>query len=73
MNLEFTDVRSFACRGRLRKVPSDCSTVGISCIKITWQQIFKCSLHVTVAGDLLHVTVERRHLGRQIMQQDSDY
>jgi len=29
-----------------------------------WQQIGKGSLHVTVAGVLLHETVERRHLDR---------
>jgi len=29
-----------------------------------WQQIGKGSLYITVAGVLLHQTVERRHLGR---------
>ena len=29
-----------------------------------WQQICKGSLYITVAGVLLHETVERRHLGR---------
>jgi len=31
---------------------------------ITWQQIFKCSLQVTILGVLSHVTLERRHLGK---------
>jgi len=29
-----------------------------------WQQICKGSLYITVAGVLLHETVERTHLGR---------
>jgi len=31
---------------------------------ITWQQILKCSLQVTILGVLSHVTFERRHLSR---------
>jgi len=63
MNLQFTYVPSFACRGGLRKSRADCSTVGLYCVTITWQQICKGSLY-TVAGVLLHETVERRHLSR---------
>jgi len=48
---------------------ADCSTVGAYCVTITWQQIFKCDLHVRVAGILLHVTVEHRHLGRYVARQ----
>jgi len=31
---------------------------------MTWQQICKGSLCITVTGVLLHETVERRHLGK---------
>jgi len=41
MSLQFTHVPSFACRGGLRKWRADCSTVGLYCVTITWQQIFK--------------------------------
>ena len=51
-------VHSFACRGGLRKSRADCSTVGFYCVTITWQQICKGSLYITVAGVLLHETVE---------------
>ena len=64
MGLQFTHVRSFACRGRLRNLLADCSTVGPSCVTIKWPQIFKDSLQVTVVGVFPHVTVERRHLDR---------
>jgi len=64
MSLQFTHVPSFACRGGLRKSLADCSTVGLYCVTIPWQQIRKGSLYITVAGVLLHETLERRHLGR---------
>jgi len=60
MSLQFIYVPSFACRGGLRKSRADCSTVGLYWVTITWQQIFKSSL----AGVLLHETVERTHRGR---------
>jgi len=41
-----------------------CSTVGLYCVTITWQHTCKGSLHITVAGVMLHETVERTHLGR---------
>jgi len=28
--------RSFVCRGRLRNLRADCSTVGLYCVTITW-------------------------------------
>jgi len=62
MSLQFTHVPSFACRGGLPKSRSEISTVGLYCVAITWQQICKGSLYITVAGVLLHETVERRHL-----------
>jgi len=43
---------------------ADCSTVGVYCVTIPWQQIFKGSRYITVAGVLLHETVERKRLGR---------
>jgi len=43
---------------------ADCFTVGLHRVIITWQQIFKCSLQVTILGVLSHVTLERRHRGR---------
>jgi len=64
MSLQFTHVRSFVCRGGLRNSRTDFSTVGLYCVTITWQQICKGSLYITVAGILLHETVESRHLGR---------
>jgi len=63
MSLQFTHVLSFSYRGRLRNFRADCSIAGLYCITITWQHIFKGSLQVTIEGVLLHVTVERRHLG----------
>ena len=65
MSLQFIHVPSFACRGRLRKLRAGCSTDGLYWARIAWQQIFKGSLHVAVAGVLLHGIVERKHLGRQ--------
>jgi len=41
-----------------------CWSFGLYCVTIACQQICKGSLHITVAGILLHETVERRHLGR---------
>jgi len=38
--------------------------VGLYFVTMTWQQIFKGSLQIMVKGVLPHVTVERRHLGR---------
>jgi len=64
MSLQFTHVPSFACRGGLRKSRADFSTVDFYCVTITWQQIFKGSRYITVAGVLLHDTVGRTHLGR---------
>jgi len=46
MSLQFTHVPSFACRGGLRKSRADCSTVGLCCVTITWQQICKGSLYI---------------------------
>ena len=43
MSLQFTHVPSFACGGGLRKWRADCSTVGLYCVTITWQQICKGS------------------------------
>ena len=42
--LAFPHVPSFACRGGVRKSRADCSTVGLYCVIITWQQICKGSL-----------------------------
>jgi len=53
-----------ACKGKLPKLRADCFTVGLYRVIITWQQIFKCPLQVTILGGLLEVTLERRHLGR---------
>jgi len=46
MSLQFTYVPSFACRSELRKSRADCSTVGLHCATIAWQQICKGSLYV---------------------------
>ena len=64
ISLQFTLVHSFVCRGGLRKSRADFSTVGLYYVTITWQQIYKGSLYITVAGVLLHETVERRHVGK---------
>jgi len=60
-----------ACRGRLQNLRADCSTIGLYCVTIAWQRIFKCSLEVT-EGVLPHVAVESKHIW-EAMQQDSDY
>jgi len=57
--LQFTHARSFARRGRLRNLGADSSTIGLYCITITWQQIFKGSLQVAAVGVLPLVTIER--------------
>jgi len=64
MSLQFTHAPSFACRGWLQKSRADCSTDGLYCVTMTWQQIFKSSLYITTAGVLLHEAVERTHRGR---------
>jgi len=64
MRLQFIHVRRFICRGRLRNLRADCSTFCLYSVTIIWQQIFKVSLVVAEVGVLLHVIVERRHLGR---------
>jgi len=52
---QFAHVRFFACRGRLRNLLADCCTPGLYYVT-TRQEIFKCSLQVTVVGALPHVT-----------------
>ena len=54
MRLQFAHVRCFACRGRLRNLLADCSTVGLCCVTITRQKILKLSplLKDTIAGVL---------------------
>ena len=34
----------------MRNVRTDFSTIGFYCVPITWQQIMKCSLQVTVVS-----------------------
>jgi len=53
---QFAHVRSFVCRGRLRNLVADCCALGLYCVAITRQQIFKCSLQITVASIFPHVT-----------------
>jgi len=67
--LQFTHVPSFACRGGLRKSRADCPTDGLYCVTIPWQQTCEGLLYITVAGVLLHETVERTHHGRQARNQ----
>ena len=69
VRLQFTHILSFACRGSLWNVRANCFTVGLYCVTVTWQQIFKSSIQAKIAGVLPHVTVEHRHL-RQVMQRD---
>jgi len=64
MSLQFTHVPFFTCRGGLRKSQADCSTFGFHCVAITWQTICKGPLCLTVAGVLLHETVEHTNLGK---------
>jgi len=45
-----------------RNLRSDCCAVGLYCVTITWQQMFKGSRQVTLAGVLLRMTVELRRL-----------
>jgi len=51
-------------QGEVAKLASGCFTVGLYRVIIIRQQIFKCSLQVTILGILSHVTLERRNLGR---------
>ena len=44
------------------KSRAGCFTVGLYCVTIEWQQMCEGSLYITVAGVLLHETVERRHI-----------
>jgi len=48
---------------------ADCSIVGLYCVTITWQQIYKGSLYITMPGVLLLETVERRRLGSNAARQ----
>ena len=57
--LQSTHVSSFACRGRLRNLGTDCFTIGLHCVTTTWQQIFKGSLQVAAIGILSSVTAEQ--------------
>ena len=62
MRLQFTHVLSFACRGRLRNLRTDwplqnMATFGLYCVTITWQEICKRSLQVTVVSVFPLVTV----------------
>ena len=41
MSSHFTHVRYFDCRDRFRNVRAYCSTVGLYCVTITWQQVKK--------------------------------
>jgi len=52
VRFQFTRVHSFSCRGWLRNWQADCFIVGLYCVTITWQQIFKGSVQVTVVGVL---------------------
>jgi len=46
---------------QVAKLGTDCSTFGLYCVTITWQQIFKGSLQVAAISILLPVTVEQTH------------
>jgi len=49
MSLQFTHVHSFCLQTQtLRNLPEHFSTVALRCVTITWQQIFKGSLQVTI-------------------------
>ena len=61
-NLQFNHVHSFFYRGRLRNWQAYCFVIGLYCVTIRWQQIFKGSLQIMVKGVSRHVTVERSHL-----------
>jgi len=54
----------FFLQRQVTKLASGFFIVGLYCVTITWQQIFKASLQIIVEGVLPHVTVERRCLGR---------
>jgi len=49
---------------QVSKLAVNCSTIGLCCVTITWQQIFEDAFQVTVVDVLSRVTVERRHFGR---------
>ena len=43
---------SALCRGRLRNLLPDCSTLGVYCLTTTWQQILESSIQVMI---VLHI------------------
>jgi len=67
MSLQFTHVRSFACRGRLHSY----ERIVLSSVFIAQQQrgTKSSKVHVTVVCVLPHLTVEHRHLWQK-MQRD---
>jgi len=62
MSLQFTHVPSFVCRGGLRKSRAECSTGGLYCVTMTWQQICKGSLYIAVAGVFLCMRLLNVHI-----------
>jgi len=54
MRLQFARALFFACRGRLRTLLANCSTVDLYCATITRQYIFENSFQVTVEGVFPH-------------------
>jgi len=68
MSLQFTPIRSYACRGKWSNMRSVCFTVRLYCVP--WQQIFRGSLQVTAKSILPHATIESTHLGRYTAARD---
>jgi len=72
MSLLFKHVSSFDCRGGLRKSRADCSTVGLYCVTIAWQEICKRSFYITVGSRRFVAWDCWTHTSWQLMQRDSD-
>jgi len=65
MSLQFTKSASLPAEARLQNSAANCSTIGLCCVTITWQQIFEDALQVTVVRVLPNVTIEHRQFGRK--------
>jgi len=68
-----TCVRSLSCRGRLQNWQADWFIVGLYCVTITRQQIFKGSVQVTTVASRRFAACECwTQTSWQVVQRDGD-
>jgi len=53
LTLHKSQIHSFTCKGRIRNLGADFSTIGFYFVTITWQQIFRGSLQITGSAAIL--------------------